>query len=451
MQVAQMQAVPTIPLIVLILGCVVITTFVAVGIVFTLTSERTSSGTKSGILVRVFCGLLGLALFLIGLTVFGTKSARVDGNIAFERSVSGPAMFAERHFFWTFQDDFMRAVFSPNWLIIVAVIGSVGAFIFLRKAEAWTFWKTSWRPAGAVTAATVLAVSGGLFAWKWPVPERSVQDGQTPQFVEFLESQFGNGKGNGGYKDLVEMAGDPELDEQTARSERYSLIGHLPYGRPTEANETYSENYVFTAGSTGRNDDSVWAPLLNNDEVYRVSRVTEHEQAVFDFGEVPVSHEVDESVPDHALVSVGDPIPVTLSAMASGRFTTVDEAWLDLFRRVTDRTEGEIEESSEALTRVVTIRGLKAGTTRLAVSRSPLILGADDGSASKPSGSEELVQPMYRVHIAIAEARWSDAVESAGQLSDGPRRDRAMIVIAILAFATLIIGGLGHQTASRSV
>lgn len=446
-----MDVVPAVPLVVLILGCVIATSFVAIGIVFTLTNDRTSPGSKGGILLRVFCGLLGVALLLIGLSVFGFQKVQVDGNRAFVQSISGPAAFAERQFPSVVGNDFMGLDSSPNWLIVFTVIAIVGVIVLLRKAEAWTFWKTHWKPAGAVTAAAVMAISGGLFAWKWPLPERVIQDHQTPQFVEFLESQFGNGKGNSGYKDLVKMASDPELDKQTARSDRYELIGRLPYGRPTEANETYSENYIFTAGRTGKNDDGLWTPLLNNDEVYRVSRVTEHDQVVFDFGEVPVSHEVEESIPDHALVSLGDPVPVTLSAMASGRFTTVDDAWSDLVSRVTKRARGDIDESTDALTRVAAIRGLKAAATRLAVSRSPLILGATDGTSGKasdssPSAADELVQPMYRVHVAIAEARWSDAVNSVERLADGPRRDRAMILIAALALTTLIVGGIGRQT-----
>lgn len=332
---------------------------------------------------------------------------------------------------------------SLSAMSIVAIGAMLFVLVFLRKVEAFVFWKTQWKPAGAVASAAALATAGSVFVLKTPNPAHTPMFSESPSFETFLERRFGQGSGNSGFSELIEMASDPDLSESEARVSDATVIGRLPYGKPNEPNSNYSDNFVFTAGHAGAPAaEGVWAPLICNDEIYRINTADSLNRTLTGAETELVSHVESEPIPDDAVVIIGQPESVRLSAIASGQFTTVREAWDDVLAKLRKRAAEEHPTIDSKYYAEMATRGLHNAVTRLAVSRRPLIL------ESELNG--EIVEPMYRVHISIDDAGWDRTIDPRS-FAMGQGRERSMILIVVLSALTLGIGMLGGRKQSVEV
>ena len=321
-----------------------------------------------------------------------------------------------------------------TWSVIALAIGAILVAQFaLRKAEAFVFWKTPWKPAGAIASASVLAVVGSVFVLKTPNPAHRIALDVAPDFAEYVDRRFGvDGAVTQGQRDLLTMSTEGQLSDNDARTPNFEVIGKLPYGAPSEKNSSYAKSFTFSSGRAGEPAaEGVWEPLLCSDEIYRVSETSAIGKPVFDIDQVPVSHEETDPIGDADLVLLGDSNPVALSAVASGQFTTVIEAWDDLLKKLRKRVAAENPEADPQFYPQMATRGLHNAVTRLAVSRRPLIL--------ENELEDDLVQPMYRVHVAIKESSWKTTTDPRS-FAMGAGRERSMILIAALAGITVVLG-----------
>lgn len=341
-----------------------------------------------------------------------------------------------------------RFLTGPNaafvWATVAVGAGAIAFVQFaLRRRDGISPMSGPWRPAGAIASAAVLAAFGSVFVLKTPNPAHRIALNESPSFKEFLLRRFGtSGAVTSGQRDLLELASETNVSEDESRTPDFELIGLLPYGKPLEENSTYSKGFVFSSGRAGAPAaEGVWEPLLCSDEIYRVSDLTAGGDPTFDYGRLPVSHNETEAIPDDALILIGEPSQVTLSAVASGQFTTVTESWNDLLSKLRDRIALENQQTDPKYYQQMATQGLHNAVTRMAVSRRPLIL--------ENELDDDLVQPMYRVHIAINDSIWDNTTDPRS-FAMGAGRERSMIIVFVLAGLTLLFGGFASIAASPS-
>lgn len=357
--------------------------------------------------------------FLIGAVIFGLQSSDSGWSGEVPRGASVPGFSGE--------PAWVDGV-PLNWMVIVAAVGAlIVAQLVLRKAEAWAFWRTSWKPAGAIASAAVMAAVGGVFVTQWQTGTGPSYPTEPPSFESFVDAKFSQASGNSGYGDLLAMASSPTLSDDEARLAEIQSIG------------VTEDSGYFTAGhSADPKIEGVWRPLLLFDEGVRLvpdgSKIGHGELIPVSIGE-PV-----ESISDKTVLSPAADPGIRMFAVASGRFTTVAEAWDDVAVKLQQRVPLANPDGDPDDQRSLAVRGLSDATRRLAVSREPLILEDEvDG---------DLVQPMYRVHLAIDEAVWDEVAKPrVGSLSQS--RERSIILLAVLCGMTLVFGGIAGRLAVR--